>query len=272
MRGLLVCLTLCMPLHPVLAQIALPGATTPSAIGSVVNPSAPRKIRRLGVRPSAGAVAPPEAGLGGKTFYLNGGKSEIGFSPRDKTVDLSKLVFEGTKISNARDACEVEVQGMPLGLSPLGKVHGLNRFAVPLPVCPMSFDVLDDAILMKADAAKCSFSEADCEVAPDGLWGPAPGAIGPEQVKTLERERRAADSEMRGAYKGIVSATKDRTLVRSLARDQAGFSSHREEVCRDYAGESRHGFCASRLTQGRAAELQTAYVAAAAEKEKRRKR
>ena len=39
------------------------------------------------------------------------------------------------------------------------------------------------------------------------------------------------------------------------ARDQAQFSSTREEVCQSYAGETKHGFCSTRLTEARAASV-----------------
>ena len=273
LRAVLACVVVCWPAHAALAQLALPGATAPSEIGSVVKPSAPHRAR--GAAPSL-APAPPaatnEAGLAGKTLSLNGGRSEIAFTARDKTVDVSRLLFEGVKISNGRDVCQIDVQGMPLALSPTASAEGLHRFSVPVPACPVTFQALDGAVLMSVEGGKCSFKEADCEVSPNGLWGPTAGAIGPDQVKMIERERMRAERDLRSAYKGLVTTVKDRALVSTFARDQAGFSSHREEVCRDYVGEARHGFCASRLTASRASELETAYAAAAAAKAKSKKK
>jgi hypothetical protein len=217
-------------------------------------------------------ASPAEAGLAGKTLSLNGGKSQIGFSPRDKTVDISHLLLAGSKLSNSREECQVDVSGTPLAITPLGKVNGLSRFSIPLPACPISFDVLNGAILTTSESPKCGFKEADCEVAVDGLWGPPPGDLGPDQVKTIERERTQAENAVRVAYKGLVSSTKDRAIIRGFASDQAGFSSHREETCRDYIGESRHGFCGSRMTQARAAELDAQLVIAEAAKEARKKK
>ena len=40
-------------------------------------------------------------------------------------------------------------------------------------------------------------------------------------------------------------------------RDQNGFAGQRDELCRDYAKESVHGYCALRVTEARTALLQT---------------
>lgn len=257
--------------QPALAQLALPGATAPAPIGTVVTPRAAKPKAKTRVRIEA-ATVPEEVNLAGKTLALNGGKSQIGFSPHDKTVDLSHLLLAGTKLSNSRDECQVDVAGMPLPLTPLGKVNGLLRFSIPIPACPLTFDVLHGAVLVAAQTPKCSFKEADCEVVPNGLWGASPGDLGPGEVKTLERERTQAERDVRSAYKGLVASTKDRPTIKGFASDQAGFSSYREETCRDYIGELRHGFCALRLTQARAVALETELIAANAAKEERKKR
>ena len=40
-------------------------------------------------------------------------------------------------------------------------------------------------------------------------------------------------------------------------RDQKGFAEQRDELCRDYAKESVHGYCALRVTEARVALLRT---------------
>ena len=42
-----------------------------------------------------------------------------------------------------------------------------------------------------------------------------------------------------------------------LLRDQKGFAGQRDELCRDYAKESVHGYCALRVTEARVALLRT---------------
>ncbi len=56
------------------------------------------------------------------------------------------------------------------------------------------------------------------------------------------------------------------------ARDQAQFSSTREEVCRAYAEETKHGFCSTRLTEARAASLRAKADIEQVEKDKRKKK
>lgn len=257
---------------PALAQLDLPGATVPAPVGSVVAPDAQSHRSRPRSTGPASVASPSESGLGGKTLYLNGGNSQVAFVSRQKTVDLARLLLTGTKVSDSRDECKVDVAGMPLPLTALGKVNGLLRFSIPVPACPITFDVMNGAVLVPADAPKCTFKEADCEIAPAGLWGPPPGDIGPDMVKAIERDRTQADRSVREAYRGLVASTKDRVAIRAFASDQAAFSSMREEACRDYIGESRHGFCQARLTQARATSLETSLLAANVEKAARKKR
>ncbi|MCW6507578.1 hypothetical protein [Lichenifustis flavocetrariae] len=272
MRRFLVFFSACVLSTAAQAQLDLPGATAPAPVGTVSKPQATSVKPRLHLPRIAAPATPADSALAGKTLMLNGGKSQIAFTPRDKTVDVSRLLFSGRKISNSHDECQVDVSGMPLALTSLGKTNGVARFSIPLPACPLSFDVLDGAVLTAGESGTCSFKDADCEVGVAGLWGPAAGEIGPDQVKTIERERMRAERTVREAYKGLVSSTKDRAVIRGYASDQAGFSSHREETCRDYIGESRHGFCASRLTEARAMTLDAELVVAAAAKEARKKK
>lgn len=256
---------------PALAQLSLPGATAPAPVGSVVPPVA-RQHRPHSQAAVSAPIAPLESNLAGRTLRLDGGKSQMAFTARDKTVELSHLLLAGTKLSNSREECQVDVAAMPLPLTPLEKTGGLLRFSLPVPACPISFEVLDGAVLVSGATDRCAFSDADCGTDPRGLWGPAPGDIGPDQVKTIERERTAADRKVRAAYQGLVASTKDRSVIRSFASEQAGFSSRREELCRDYIGESRHGYCASRLTQARSVTLEAQLAAVPPETDARKHR
>ena len=76
---------------------------------------------------------------------------------------------------------------------------------------------------------------------------------------------------MRANFKRLLTTTKDRPTIMGYARDQAQFSSTREEVCRAYAGETRHGFCATRLTEARAATLRAKADIGQIEKDKRKR-
>ena len=53
----------------------------------------------------------------------------------------------------------------------------------------------------------------------------------------------------------LAGAGKDKAAVKAAAREQAGFSSNREMICRDYLREANHGFCALQLTEARSFAL-----------------
>ncbi len=278
----LACLMVVAPLavmttpRPALAQMTLPGAVAPTQEGVTVSPERrPGLIKRPKAKggltgrpaatPRAAKVAAP-ASLAGQTLWLNGRKSQIVFDLRDKLLVASRLVLSGERLSNSREPCQVEASQTPIATSDLGKPNGLSRIKIAFPACPIAFDVLDGAALAVGDPPACEFKEADCRVLPDGLWGPQPGAIGPDSIKGIERARAQAEAAVRGDYKLLVLTTKDKPTIMGYAREQAGFSSAREEICRDYAGEGRHGICATRLTEARAAALQAKYEVEAARK------
>ena len=187
---------------------------------------------------------------------------------------MARLTLAGEKISNAVEACRLEATPAPFPVTSLGRPAGLDRLRVEFAACPVTFDVLDGAILVARPETTCDFVQADCRVRTAGLWGPAPAEIAPERVKGLERARGAAEAAVRSNYKALVASTKDRPTIMGFARDQAQFSSSRAETCRDYADEGRHGYCATKLTEARAAllydRLGTALAEKAARKAKRR--
>ena len=77
-------------------------------------------------------------------------------------------------------------------------------------------------------------------------------------MKNSESMRTRAEIESRADYRALVTlAGSDRKKLRDLAHDQAGFSSLREEACRDYQDEDRHGYCGARLSQAHAVSLST---------------
>lgn len=259
---------------PAAAQMALPGAVAPTQEGVTVSPERrPESPKRLKAKGGASAPAtlrtakvPPPASLAGQTLWLNGRKSQIGFDLRDKLLVASRLVLSGERLSNGREACQVQASETPIATTDLGRPNGLSRIKVAFPACPITFDVLEGAALAVGDPPACEFKDADCRILPDGLWGPQPAAIGPDNIKGIERARAQAEAAVRNDYKLLVLTTKDKPTIMGYAREQAGFSSAREEICRDYAGEGRHGICATRLTEARAAALQAKYEVEAARK------
>lgn len=263
------------------AQLVLPGAVAPTPAGHSQAPAPSRAKAKSAageasvrvVRGTAVAVPKP-ATLAGRTLALDGGDSQIAFAAVDKSVAVAKLTLAGEKISSPVETCRLEVSPTPGQLTSLGRPDGLDRFRVEVPACPVTFDVLDGSILVAHTEATCEFTAADCRVRITGLWGPAPTELGPERIKGLERARAAAEAAVRSNYKALVASTRDRPTIMGFARDQAQFSSSRSETCRDYADEGRHGYCATRLTEARAAllsdRLGTALAEKAARKAKRR--
>ena len=261
------------------AQMMLPGAVAPTPEGTTVHPNADSAGRaRSRIHAADGLPAAPPAArtpgantLAGQTLYLNGGKSLVVFQARDKSIAVSRLLLAGARPSNSREECQVESPGVPIAATDLGKPNGLTRIQLDLPACPIAFDILDGAALAVGDPATCVFKEQNCQISPGGLWGPQPGALGPDKVKAIDHQRASAEAAVRTDFKLLLSTTKDRSTISGYAREQAGFSSSREEICRDYAGEGRHGFCSARLTEARAAALRAKYDEEAAHKPPRKK-
>jgi hypothetical protein len=245
------------------AQMILPGAVTAPAEGGApaAAAGAPRPAKPKSLVPPP-LAAPSPLALAGKTFALNGGRSIVSFSVLDKQVSVSRLSLAGSMISNSRADCQVQAEATPIAVTDLGRPRGVTQLQVGFPACPVVFDVLDGAVLAAPGQAACDFKAADCHVDPTGLWGPTAADFSPARDKEIERARGHADAEVRENYKALVAATKDRPTIMGYARDQAQFSSTREEICRDYAGEGQHGYCAMKLAEARAAELRGKLAAA----------
>ncbi len=265
---------------PTRAQVALPGAVAPTPEGASAPagpaPAAAKPKRRRPAVDAAGLPAAlptpakvlPAASLAGQMLYRAGRGSEIGFALQGKTLVVSHLTLVGQTDDGAE--CRIDVADLPLAVKDEGQPDGMARIGIPVPACPVSFDVLDGAALETGDRATCAFKETHCTVDPTGLWGPQPSSLTPERDKAIERQRTQAEAAVRASFKRLVSSTRDRPAIMGFAREQAQFSSTREEMCRDYAGEVKHGFCSTRLTQARAAALQTKADIAQIEKAKRK--
>jgi len=171
-------------------------------------------------------------------------------------VTVARLAFDGEAISKPGELCHVEIdEGLPVPAHFDGRPDGLLRYRVDLQACPFSFDVLEGAVLVPKGQA-CDFTAADCHVDPAGLWGPQGNTIGAARVHEMERARLHIESDMRANFRVLLSqAGKDKFLVKRIAGEQAGFSSERETLCRSYALESVHGFCALEITRARVLAL-----------------
>ena len=266
-----------------MAQMVLPGAVAPTPAGAPGAPAssphktgpAKAKSARHGEPEGKAAPAPakvlPATALAGQTLYLNGRQSQISFELRDKALVVSHLTLTGQTDGTGED-CRIDVADLPLKTSDLGQPDGMSRIGLAFPACPITFDVLADAALANADRPSCDFEAAKCNVAPNGLWGPQVSTFGADRDKTIERERARAEAAVRSNFKRLLTTTKDRPTIMGYARDQAQFSSTREEVCQSYVGETKHGFCSTRLTEARAAAVRAKADVEQALKEQRKKK
>ena len=103
-----------------------------------------------------------------------------------------------------------------------------------------------------AQTTACVFQAADCQASPSGLWGPD-GATLEKDAKAIAKARRSADASISRILRFIQD--RDKASSATWTREQTDFASQRDEVCRDYAAEGRHGFCEDRMTEARAALL-----------------
>lgn len=260
-----VLLGLCPP--QALAQLILPGALpAPPAAAATGKKAAPGKDGIAGPdvaarrKPAAVAVkAAGEDGLLGRELHLNGKSGRIGFARDGSDLAVSFLTLEGLQISHPDDACRVDVvAGKPLAAKAVGKPQGSPRFQVALEACPFAFDVLEGAILVPAMPQICEIKAADCRVDPAGLWGPRGASISPERAKEIEKARTHAETAMRENFKALLANASGKAATKATAGDQAGFSSARSIICRDYAREDKHGFCSLRVTEARSLALRAA--------------
>lgn len=223
--------------------------------------------------------APVEASLTARDLRHKGLNGVMTFRGQGSDLEITRLAFAGERISNPREACNVEVDGGPFTARAQGRREGLKRYAVAIPACPFSFVVLEAAILASVDAAPppgvdertagmCAFTQADCRVHVAGVWGPAAKAISPAEIQHILKARATAEKNALINYRALVAqAGGDRQKVREVAAEQASFSSKRTEQCYDYDGEDTHGFCSVRVTEARAVALRAQLNPAAFEAE-----
>jgi hypothetical protein len=247
------------------AQLMLPGAAPAEPQGAKVAPASrnhksagasAREARDAGkgVEANAGAVV---GSLAGRTLMLNGKLGLLQISGDDKSITIDKLQLAGEGVSDSSQRCVVDIVGeTPIEATNVGRPDGLERFEAKVPACPISFDVLDGAVLVPGQITACVFKAADCQTSPGGLWGPDGASLVGDAAKIV-KERAAAEKAMGKAFHNIEDRAEGSPQAADLVRDQNGFAGQRDELCRDYAKESVHGYCGLRVTEARASLLQT---------------
>jgi hypothetical protein len=246
------------------AQLTLPGAAPAQPQGAKVAPAKP-KHKSSGAATEAGSSAKaaepdPVAGiasLAGRPLMLNGKSGLLQISGDDKSVTVDKLQLVGEGVSDSSQRCVVDIIGeTPIEATNVGRPDGLERYETKVPACPISFDILSGAVLAPTQITACVFKAADCQTAPGGLWGPDGASLVGDAAKIV-KERTAAEKAMGKILHNIEDRAQESPQAAELVRDQKGFAEQRDELCRDYAKESLHGYCGLRVTEARVALLRT---------------
>ncbi len=254
---------------PAQAQMQLPGATNGVAKGAAPRAAADGSSasgEAPYTPPKPVPVKPPgDDTIDAKSLRQNGHRGAMSFALSGTDLTLTKLTLIGDKISKSNETCSVAVAlPKPIVVTPAGHPSGATRYNVPIAACPFVVDVLDGAVLVSRPDSTCSFAAADCLVTPGGLWGPSAAEIPPARIKDLERQRVRIEATMRANFRATLKkAGRDRAAIKMIAGEQAAFSSEREVTCRDYDGESVHGFCSTQIAEARALALVAKFEAIA---------
>jgi hypothetical protein len=235
------------------AQLALPGAVSPTPAGAVATQS--KKSDSGGDETRARPVvakAPLDDAVIGKKLTRDGRGGEIEFSLSGAALKVARLTLIGDRLSRSGAQCRFDVAAASITLTRQHSATGLQRYQLAAPDCAFVFDILDGAILAVSNGKACEFKQSDCRADPEGLWGMSAAEFDPKKAEEMLGARANVEKTMRGNFRALYEQNKkDLDLRNALVREQAGFSSHREEVCRSYAKESEFGYCALQLTQAR---------------------
>ncbi len=235
----------------------LPGAAGATPQGTVQPP--PPEVPRA---PGAGQGGPARASLSlraiaddaivGQALMHEGRHSRV-VMERVRGGFALRFSMDGYQTTNLLEPCSVSFGEQAVPLESLGRPAGLPRFRLQAPVCPIVFDVLGNAMLVVEPREPCVVEAAQCRLIPRGLWSPdGRGLVA--LAGELTRQRAAAEAQVREGFR-ILSERSGPDDKRMVAREQAGFSSEREQICREFNREVNHGFCAVKITEARAHSL-----------------
>ncbi len=238
----------CLGSRVALGQLALPGATLGDAPPS--DAVAPAKIARPKHHFPRIAAKPAF----GRLLRLNGRGGDLKFERGDaKSLRIVKYTLLGEVVSNPSQQCRIDiVADRPIEATLQGEPEGVPRYAAEIAACPLTFDIVGDGALVPAQPNACVFAGADCQANPSGLWGPQLSEL-ERDAKSISHDRAAADRAIQDNLRKL--AGRGRQAPAELSRESSDFAARRDELCQTYAGETRIGFCASRLAQARAAQL-----------------
>jgi hypothetical protein len=195
---------------------------------------------------------PTEESIAGRVLRRNGGFGEAVFDKTASGYGL-KLNAAGFQVDNLTEPCAISFGDAPLPVTAVGRPAGVPRYKLEASACPIVFDVLDGAFLVVEPAQPCVIEAAACRVDARGLWGPDARNL-TARSREIEADRGKAERAVREGYRAL-TAKSDPSDQRAIAREQAGFTSERELICRDFQREGALGFCAARITEARAASI-----------------
>ncbi len=238
---------------PAGAQLILPGAVN----------APPQKTVRLpgqnsGVAKNKAIYSriPGEDAVAGRVLLQNGAQGSLEIGRTAEGLSISKLTLAGNMISRPGDACQVQVVTLSASpLTPMGKPDGVLRYQNTIPACTFTLDILQGAVIIKSEVEICKFQALDCQTRPNGMWGPRGTSILEDQIKADNSARPQAETALRASYRSLMERHSDRAATKTVAAEQAAFSSAREDLCRDYALEDKHGFCDTRFTEAKVASV-----------------
>jgi hypothetical protein len=229
------------------AQLAIPPLNVPTEAPSPAPTHAKPKPRP----PSA----PKLDAVLDRPLRLNGAEGLMTIEKRGDSIVVSKLTLAGESLVNSAQKCEIRIEGeRSIPVAALGSVDGLTRYEAALPACPLRFDLLDGSVLVPTQQAACVFQAAECQASPSGLWGPDRVALA-KHVEAISTARKRAEKELAENFKRLSGLYKGKPESKELSAEEEAFAGRRDEICHDYEGEAELGYCASRITYARAANL-----------------
>lgn len=252
--------------------LVLPGAVPPAAETpsrpARPAPGRPQQPQQTGESPPAAAPAAPAAAtplstnvIGQKHFFAGNAAPEGGelliVEGGPGVVGL-RLKAVGRVISTPGEQCVIDLgSDEPAPMLPIEEPYRKSRYRLQSAVCPLVVEVLEHSVRVSIPDGECSFAQADCRLSPEGLWGP-PGEELVGRTAAIERQRGRAERDMRDVSRKLLRRLSG-DAQREAAAEQAAFSSERTTVCRNYAGEDQHGFCAAELTSARVEVLKSRF-------------
>jgi len=236
------------------AQLTLPSAVGSTAADAPAKPPHAKKSHKTSPAKLSPLATPGADSIVGKPLLQNGRAGQLLFSSGDKALQIDKLTLPGEVVSDPKQKCRIDiVSETPIEAESQGAPDGLQRYSANIPACPLVFDVLDGAVLVPAQTTACVFQAADCQASPSGLWGPD-GAPLEKDAKAIAKARARAEAVIARTIRFMQARDKGASGA-GLTREQTDFASERDDLCHDYVSEARHGFCAARMTEARAALL-----------------